>query len=84
MIWYDHDWGWGWWGWLAMTAGMLVFWGLLIWGVVALVRGSAPTPPAPDPEQTLAERFARGEIDEPEYRHRLDTLRASRSPSSRR
>jgi putative membrane protein len=34
-------------------------------------------PPAsrPTPEQLLAERFARGEIDEDQYRHSLDILR---------
>jgi putative membrane protein len=31
----------------------------------------------PTPEQLLAERFARGEIDEDEYRRRLDTLRGT-------
>ncbi|KQP01957.1 SHOCT domain-containing protein [Leifsonia sp. Leaf264] len=30
-------------------------------------------------EQTLADRFARGDIDEVEYRARLEVLRASRS-----
>ncbi|GAB7186726.1 SHOCT domain-containing protein [Kitasatospora sp. Ki12] len=33
----------------------------------------------PIPEQLLAERFARGEIDAEEYRHRLDTLRSAGS-----
>ncbi|MFB7123306.1 SHOCT domain-containing protein [Kitasatospora sp. NPDC056273] len=32
------------------------------------------------PEQLLAERFARGEIDAEEYRHRLDTLRSANGP----
>ncbi|MFE7589064.1 SHOCT domain-containing protein [Kitasatospora sp. NPDC057512] len=32
------------------------------------------------PEQLLAERFARGEIDAEEYRHRLDTLRSAFGP----
>ena len=87
MIWYDH--AWSWWGWLAMTAGMVVFWGLVISGVVVLVRYTVPgqgstAPAAPSPEQVLAERFARGEIDEAEYRQRLDTLRTSRSPSVHR
>ncbi|WP_391858311.1 SHOCT domain-containing protein [Streptomyces silvisoli] len=35
---------------------------------------------APSPEQLLAERFARGEIDEYEYRRRLATLRDASSP----
>ncbi|HET6503526.1 MAG TPA: SHOCT domain-containing protein [Amycolatopsis sp.] len=43
--------------------------------------GPGPAGPAgpvvsrPTPEQLLAERFARGEIDEEEYRHALDILR---------
>ena len=59
---------------------MVLFWGLLITGIVLLVRylrndhpGQAPT--ASSAEQVLAERFARGEINETEYRDRLATLR---------
>ena len=83
MYWYgDHMSGWGY----ALTAvSMVIFWGLIIVGIVALVRylgrSGQPTgvPPAerPTPEQVLAERFARGEINEDEYRRRLDTLRTS-------
>ena len=87
MFWYDHDLtGWGWAG---MTIGMVVFWGLVITGIVLLVRAvsrndrPAPTPPTPDAEQLLAERFARGEIEEPEYRDRLATLRGATHPSVR-
>lgn len=82
MWWYDGDWGWG--AWLAMTASMLAFWGLVIWAILALVRGSAGEGARRDttPEQILAERFARGEIDEDEYRRRLDALRGSREPSA--
>ncbi|MFE4977159.1 SHOCT domain-containing protein [Kitasatospora sp. NPDC056651] len=36
--------------------------------------------PGVAPEQLLAERFARGEIDAEEYRHRLDTLRSANPP----
>ncbi|MFF4921518.1 SHOCT domain-containing protein [Kitasatospora sp. NPDC001261] len=36
--------------------------------------------PGVSPEQLLAERFARGEIDAEEYRHRLDTLRSANGP----
>lgn len=39
--------------------------------------GPAPSHPAPNPDQILAERFARGEIDEEEFRQRLGTLRAT-------
>jgi putative membrane protein len=35
----------------------------------------------PTAEQVLAERLARGEIDEDEYRRGLETLRASGSPA---
>ena len=80
MIWYDHGWGWG--GWLAMTAGMLVFWGFVIWAVVMFTRSS--TAAAPDPEHVLAERFARGELDDAEYHQRLETLRPGRAPAGRR
>ena len=73
---------WSWWGWLAMSVGMIAFWGLVIWAIVAIYRGSDSTwrhtdrPDRPDPERILAERFAAGEIDEDEYQRRLVTLRA--------
>lgn len=72
-------------GWVALSS--LVFMLVLIGGVVALIvaalrwsppsssRGGAPEPPRIDPEQILAERFARGEIDEDEYIRRRNTLR---------
>ena len=77
MYWTDHDLtGWGW---VAMTVGMIVFWGLLITLTVVLVRGlNRPTGDGsssrPSPESLLAERFAQGEIDEDDYRRRLATL----------
>ena len=41
------------------------------------------TPASPGtPEQLLAERFARGEIDEEEYRHRLAVLRGEGQPAN--
>ena len=77
MFWTDHDVS-GW-GWVAMALAMVIFWGLLIALTVLLVRWmhrSAPPAPSarPSPEQLLAERFARGEIDEEEYRRRLAAL----------
>ena len=46
-----------------------------IWAVVALTR-SRPGDRGPrhDPQQILAERFARGEIDEAEYRRHVAIL----------
>lgn len=65
------------WGYGLMTVSMVLFWALVIAGIVVLVRqlarGSAVR--RPDAEQMLAERFARGEIDEREYGERLDVLR---------
>ncbi len=73
--------GWSWWGWLLMTVSMVAFWGLIIWGIAAIFRGSGWTWPRAerrDPEQILAERFAAGEIDEEEYQRRLQVLRSTR------
>jgi putative membrane protein len=77
MYWGDHMSGWGW---ALMGLSTAVFWGLVITGIVLLVRyvgrssqQSRPTPPTA--EELLAARFARGEIDEAEYERRLATLR---------
>ena len=40
--------------------------------------GGPATGPHRSPEATLAERFANGEVDEVEYRSRLEVLRANR------
>ncbi len=82
MMFYGNGMG-GWWGYALMTIGMLVFWAILIFGVVYLVRAttnSAPPqdlrgPVGPNPEALLAERFARGEIDHEQYLHSLQVLR---------
>ena len=72
----------GGWGMLLMTVGGLLFWGLIIAGIVVLVRHvgrgaqlSSAAAQVPPPEQVLADRFARGEIDEDEYGRRLQFLR---------
>ena len=69
------------WGWLLMTLGMLGFWALVAVLALALLRrpgqpNQEPRPgqqPRPGPEEILAERLARGEIDADEYRQRLQT-----------
>ena len=70
---YDGGWGSG--DWIAMVGMMVVFWGvvvaLVVWAVRTL-RSASHTPHAP--ERILAERFARGEIDDDEYRRRRDAL----------
>jgi putative membrane protein len=74
-----YGYGMGGWGYLFMIISSVLFWGLLIIGIVVLVRhfgGSRSTgTTAARPEQILAERYARGEIDDEDYQRRLDTLR---------
>lgn len=72
MYWFGTDIG-GW-GYFLMIVSMAAFWGLLITGFVLLIRSAGPEE-SPAPEQVLAQRFARGEIDEAEYRDRLVALR---------
>lgn len=73
--------GMGGWGMALMTVSNLLFWGLIIAGIVALVRytnrGTRPSGPSAEaatPQRILAERFVRGEIDEEEYTRRLAVL----------
>ncbi|MFI7300115.1 SHOCT domain-containing protein [Streptomyces sp. NPDC050121] len=78
MFWYGH--GMNGWGWFGMSVGMVAFWALIITALVLVFRAAnqphehTHTPAAPTPQQILDERFARGEIDEEEYRRRLSTL----------
>jgi putative membrane protein len=82
MWWYGP--GMSGWGYALMTVSMVLFWALVIFGVVALVRylgrdergGSTPR----SPEEVLAERFARGEIDEDQYKHSRETLAGRSRP----
>jgi putative membrane protein len=70
------------WPYIFMMGSSILFWVLLALGVIALVRylgGDRRQVPRPTPEQMLAERFARGEIDDGEYTRRLDTLRQDAS-----
>jgi len=76
---YGHMSGWGM-GWGGLL--MVVVRGVVILGIVALVRYLAASgqaaggagAPRPSAEQVLAERFARGEIEEQEYLHRRALL----------
>ena len=69
------------WGYALMGVGMLLFWGLVIGGVVLLVRRAGRSEPADvrspvshPPEEVLSERFARGEIDERAHTGRQSVL----------
>ncbi len=77
LAWFGHTW----WGdgsggfgpWIGLA--WLVFWMAVIAGGVYLLRRRATgAPPTSSAEQVLAERYARGEIDEQEYRERLAVL----------
>jgi putative membrane protein len=69
MFWYMHD----------MGAGVVLFnllmWLLLVVGAAVLIRALwTRRSDVGTPEQILARRFARGEIDDEEYRRRMDEL----------
>ena len=83
---YD-GWGWGAGGWIVMTVVMVLFWAAVITAVVLAVRylissrhtRAHPTGAGPSrAEGLLAERFARGEIDEDEFQRRMTLLREHR------
>ncbi len=70
--------GWMWFGgllWFALIAGGIA---LIVWVTArGATRGTGSTPRADDQAlSTLRERFARGEIDDAEYRQRRQTLDA--------
>jgi len=71
-MWYGH--GYGVWGWFFGTLMMLAFWGAVVWFVVRATSDRGPFTTRPTPEEILAERYARGDIDGDEYRRRLDEL----------
>jgi putative membrane protein len=72
VAWFGGGWGGG--PWIGVL--WLLFWAALVIGAVYLFRRR---PPQRDPGESaataLAERYARGEIDEDEYRKRLLVLR---------
>lgn len=78
MEWWNGNWGWQ--AWITMMVFMLGLWALLIWTVAAIVRGATRSDPdrLRDPEEILAGRFARGEIDEDALRERRNLLRSLR------
>ncbi|MDH3713842.1 MAG: SHOCT domain-containing protein [Gammaproteobacteria bacterium] len=71
MMW-EHTGGWGM-GWIGLgVLHMVVFWGVIVFVIVVLVRwlsgGSVnPPPAAKSAMDILRERYARGEIDHTEY-----------------
>ena len=75
---HHGDGGAGWW--VLMSIGMFAFWGVVIAGVVWLVRGGslgAPRRSAPeDPLDVLDRRLAEGALSPEEYEERRRLLRS--------
>ena len=80
-----YEWSWGmhpmWWMWgaggLVMMLMMLVFWGLVIWGIVVGIRWLVRQGRDERPDRALEilrERYARGEIAKEEFEARRRDL----------
>lgn len=79
-MWSHGNWSWA--LWLAMSFSMALFWGLAIWVLLSVFRRDTGATRRDRPaERILAERFARGEVDEDEYRRRVEALREAREPA---
>jgi putative membrane protein len=80
MMWSN---GMGWGGWLLMSVTTVAFWALVVFGVVALFRGTRDSGSRwtrrdeDSAQHILDERFARGEIDAEEYHRRQQVLHSS-------
>jgi putative membrane protein len=73
---HHGDWGPGGW-WPIFPIFWVLFWGVLIFAVFRFRRGWARGRPMESAESVLAERYARGEISDNEYRERLSVLKAT-------
>ena len=65
MMWRHNGMGWS--GWTVMALTVPTFWSLVVFGVMAIVRGDRESRIGqrrePDPMRALDERLARGNID---------------------
>jgi putative membrane protein len=81
-MWWWHNSGWAW---VWMSVMMVAFWAFVVAAVVLVARALKnpqggdwwARPPARSPQDILAERYARAEIDSEEYRRRLDDIEAT-------
>ena len=77
-----HNGNWGGGDWLAMSGMMLLSWavviGLVVWAVRSIrdqrQNSDSGRTATASPDDILAERFARGEIEEDEFLHRRELL----------
>jgi putative membrane protein len=84
MGWYGGGMGLG--GWLFMGAFGVLLLVVIVWLVATLVPGGDRTASGParqTPEEILATRFARGEIDEQAYVAARSALSAAQGPQDR-
>lgn len=86
-MWQHGYGGWGWGGWILTAIVLTAFFAVVITAIVAAVRyvggpghrgGPQGAVTGRGPDGILAERFARGEIDDEEYRRRVALLREHR------
>jgi len=79
----DGQWTYGWgsgWGHGFGFIFMILFWGLIIFAIVAIVKwltgtsANAGTPQAKTARQILEERYARGEIEQEEFEQKKRDL----------
>jgi putative membrane protein len=76
--WHDGSWGILW---MVMSWVAIV---VLVWVIARAIRPKAGgAQRRREPKEILKERFARGEIDEAEYRSRLNVLEADRKLGTR-
>ncbi len=76
-----HDWDGGWW--IVMALGMILFWALVVAGIVWIVRevcGHRHGGVGKTSIEVLDERLAHGEISVEEYEERRALLSGRRNP----
>ena len=86
MMFWGGDGSMGGWWYVLMVLSFVLFWGVLITAIILFARSvgaggrryESGAPGHSVAEDLLAERFARGEIDENEYTARLAALRRGR------
>lgn len=67
--------GWGWGSWIFTAIVLTALFAGVITAIVVAMRPQHRPGPGLRPEEILAERFARGEIDDENYRGRIAALR---------
>jgi putative membrane protein len=84
---YGYDSAMSGWGYVLMTVAVLLVAGLVAMGTLVLIRSGAAARRSPaepmrqtEAERILEQRFAAGEVDQDEFRSRMDVLRSAVKP----